>query len=94
MPGLINGHAPCAYDTLRNYADDKELQTWLFDYIFPAEEKLEEGMSTMVPFLELWKCSRSGTTCFIDMYFFMDDIAEAVEKSGIRAHLSRGVSTK
>jgi 5-methylthioadenosine/S-adenosylhomocysteine deaminase len=33
----------------------------------------------------------SGTTTFADMYFFMDDVAKAVEESGIRACLSRGM---
>ena len=34
---------------------------------------------------------RSGVTCFSDMYFFMDETAKAVESSGIRANLCRGL---
>ena len=93
MPGLINGHTHVPMTLLRNYADDKELQTWLFDYIFPAEEKLEGRDVYYGSLLGIMEMLASGTTCFIDMYFFMDDIAAAVEKAGIRAHLSRGVST-
>lgn len=34
---------------------------------------------------------KSGTTTFADMYFFMDRVAEAVQETGIRASLSRGM---
>ncbi|HCM17911.1 MAG TPA: N-ethylammeline chlorohydrolase, partial [Firmicutes bacterium] len=33
---------------------------------------------------------RGGTTCFSEMYFHMDAVAQAVEETGIRAVLSRG----
>mgnify|MGYP002232978608 CR=1 FL=1 len=33
----------------------------------------------------------TGTTCFADMYFFMDSVAEAVLAGGMRAGLSRGI---
>ena len=35
---------------------------------------------------------KTGTTCFIDMYDHIDAIAKAVDASGIRAHLSRGMT--
>lgn len=92
MPGLINGHTHVPMALLRNYADDIELQTWLFEHIFPAEDKLTGKDVHWGSLLGIMEMLASGTTCFIDMYFFMDDIAEAVEKSGIRAHLSRGVT--
>jgi len=34
---------------------------------------------------------KSGTTTFADMYFCMDEVAQAVDKTGIRACLSRGM---
>ena len=34
---------------------------------------------------------KSGTTCFNDMYFHMDETAKAVEQTGIRASLSYGM---
>ena len=43
---------------------------------------------TMLAITEMIK---SGTTTFTDMYFHMDRVAEAVEESGIRAVLSRGM---
>ena len=90
MPGLINGHSHIPMTLLRNYADDMDLQTWLFDRIFPAEGKMtaeDVHWGTLVGIMEMLS---TGTTCFADMYDFMDVIAAAVESSGIRAQLTRG----
>jgi 5-methylthioadenosine/S-adenosylhomocysteine deaminase len=92
MPGLINGHSHVPMTILRNYADDMNLQTWLFDHIFPAEDKLSGNDIHWGSLLGIMEMLASGTTSFIDMYFFMDDIAAAVEQSGIRAQLSRGMT--
>jgi len=92
MPGFINGHTHVPMSILRNYADDMELQTWLFRHIFPVEERLTGEDVFFSSLLGIMEMLATGTTCFIDMYFFMDDIAKAVELSGIRAHLSRGMT--
>jgi 5-methylthioadenosine/S-adenosylhomocysteine deaminase len=34
---------------------------------------------------------KSGTTCFADQYFYMEDVARAVEEAGLRGVLSRGI---
>jgi 5-methylthioadenosine/S-adenosylhomocysteine deaminase len=41
--------------------------------------------------LAITEMIKSGTTCFMDMYFFMNEVAQAVERTGIRAVLSRGM---
>ncbi|NMA66723.1 MAG: amidohydrolase [Clostridiaceae bacterium] len=92
MPGFINGHTHVPMSVLRNYADDMELQTWLFNHIFPVEDRLTGEDVYYSSLLGIMEMLASGTTCFVDMYFFMDDIAKAVEISGIRAHLSRGMT--
>ena len=76
---------------LRSYADDLPLMEWLETRIWPLEAKLigeDVYWGTMLGIAEMIK---SGTTAFADMYFFMDDTARAVEKTGIRACLSRGM---
>lgn len=90
MPGLINGHCHVPMTLLRNYADDMDLQTWLFKHIFPAEDRLAGEDVHIGSLIGIMEMLATGTTCFADMYDFMDDIAEAVEASGIRAQLSRG----
>lgn len=92
MPGLINGHGHVPMTLLRNFADDMNLQTWLFDHIFPTEDKFTGEDVYWASLVGIMEMLASGTTCFVDMYFFMDDICKAVEQSGIRAQLSRGVT--
>jgi len=91
MPGFINCHTHAAMTLLRSYADDMPLMKWLNEKIWPLEAKLQRDdfyWGTMLCCLEMIK---SGTTTFADMYFEMDQVARAVEKSGIRACLSRGM---
>lgn len=91
MPGFINCHTHAAMTLLRSYADDLPLMEWLSERIWPLEERLtaeDVYWGTMLCILEMIK---SGTTTFADMYFFMDEVAQAVEKTGIRASLSRGM---
>ena len=41
--------------------------------------------------LSIAEMLKTGTTCFADMYFAMDKVAQAVNETGIRASLSRGL---
>lgn len=91
LPGFINCHTHAAMTLLRSYADDMPLMKWLSEKIWPLEERLTPEdiyWGTMLCCLEMIK---SGTTTFADMYFEMDQVALAVEKSGMRACLSRGM---
>ena len=42
--------------------------------------------------LSIAEMLKTGTTCFADMYFAMNRVADAVEETGIRAVLSRGLT--
>jgi len=92
MPGLVNGHCHTAMTIFRGYADDIPLKEWLFDKIFPAEaahatpENVYWG--TLLGCLEM---IASGTTSFMDGYFFQDQTVRAVHQSGLRALLSQGI---
>jgi len=91
LPGFVNAHTHAAMTLLRGYADDLPLMEWLETKIWPLEAKLtaeDVYWGTMLAIVEMIK---SGTTCFTDMYFFMDQVARAVEETGIRAVLSRGM---
>ena len=60
------------------------LKEWLETKIWPLEDKLTAEdiyWGTMLAIVEMIK---SGTTSFTDMYFFMDEVAQAVETTGIR----------
>ncbi|MFB6158720.1 MAG: amidohydrolase family protein [Candidatus Nanohalobium sp.] len=91
MPGLINAHTHVSMTLLRGISDDKKLQDWLEEDIFPAEEKIGEEEAYIGALLGCLEMLKTGTTTFNDMYDNMEQVAEAVEQSGIRAVLSRGV---
>lgn len=91
MPGLVNSHTHVAMTLLRGISDNKLLQDWLQDDIFPAEEKITEEDAYIGALLGSMEMLKSGTTTFNDMYFHMDEVAEAVEQTGIRAVLSHGI---
>ncbi|MEQ8200985.1 MAG: amidohydrolase [Syntrophomonadaceae bacterium] len=91
LPGFVNAHTHAAMTLLRGYADDMPLMEWLEKKIWPLEAKLtaeDVYWGTMLAIVEM---IRSGTTCFADMYFFMDKAAAAADRTGIRALLSRGL---
>lgn len=93
MPGLVNAHTHAAMTLLRGYADDKPLDAWLQEDIWPAEAALEPADVRAGTDLALLEMIRSGTTAFADMYFHMDRVVEAVEAAGLRARLSHGIVT-
>lgn len=82
MPGLINCHTHLPMSVLRGYADDVELSSWLNDYIFPHEDRLDGRSAKAAALLSIAECVRFGTTSISDMYNFCDEIAEAVAESG------------
>jgi len=91
MPGFVNCHTHAAMTMLRGYADDLPLMTWLKEMIWPREAHLNGEdiyWGTQLAILEMIK---SGTTTFADMYFYMNETAQAVMEAGIRASLSRGM---
>ena len=91
IPGFINTHTHAAMTLLRGYADDLPLMEWMETKIWPLEDKLGAEDIYWGSMLAIVEMIKSGTTCFSDMYFFMDQTAKAVEETGIRAVLSRGM---
>lgn len=91
LPGLVNCHTHAAMTLLRSYADDLPLMHWLEQKIWPVEAHLTGEDVYWGTLLALVEMIKSGTTVFNDLYFFMDEVAQAVEKSGIRACLARGL---
>lgn len=91
MPGLINCHNHVGMSIFRGYSDDLELQDWLQKAIWPIEDNLKADdvyYSSKLGCIEMLK---SGTTTFSDMYFFMEDVAKAMEETGIRGMIGRTI---
>lgn len=92
MPGLVNAHTHVPMTLMRGYGDDMPLQSWLFDRIFPFEDQLSGDAVYWGSLLGIAEMLATGTTSFSDMYYFCDRIADAVEQSGIKANIGRGIS--
>ena len=91
LPGFVNSHTHAAMVLLRGYADDLPLMRWLEEEIWPAEAKLTAADVYQGTLLGIAEMIRSGTTSFLDMYFFQDEVGRAIEETGMRGVLSRGL---
>jgi len=88
MPGLVNAHGHAAMSLLRGYADDLPLRPWLEEHIWPVEARvLSEQFVADGTDLAMAEMIKTGTTCFADMYFFADSVAEQVRRSGMRSQV-------
>ena len=90
MPGLVNAHTHVSMALLRGYGGGHDLQTWLNDWIFPAEDKMDERCVAAGTALGLAEMIASGTTCIADMYMKLGVIARTILEAGISANLSCG----
>jgi 5-methylthioadenosine/S-adenosylhomocysteine deaminase len=93
LPGLVNAHTHVAMTLLRGYADDKPLDAWLREDIWPVEGVLESGDVRAGARLGAVEMIRSGTTTFADMYFHEGQVADMAAEAGLRARLGHGVVT-
>lgn len=87
LPGLINTHTHLSMTLMRNYADDLPFWQWLLERIKPLEDHLRPEDVRVGARLGLAELIRGGTTCFHDMYFHLDQVAEEVASAGFRARL-------
>lgn len=90
MPGLVNAHTHIPMTLMRGYAGGCDLHTWLNDWIFPAEAKLDDRAVRAGADLALAELIASGVTTIADMYMHTTHIAQAVLEAGISANLSCG----
>lgn len=92
MPGLVNTHTHLPMTLFRGLADDLPLMQWLNGHIFPAEAKWITPESVeMGTLLGCAEMLLSGTTTCCDGYFLAENVAKAVQQSGMRAVLGHGV---
>lgn len=93
MSGFYNCHNHCPMVLLRGVGSDLPLNEWLFNKVFPIEDKLtadEIYAGTNLALLEMLAC---GTVSFSDMYFEPQVTAKAVAEAGMKANLTRPVQS-
>lgn len=91
MPGIINTHCHAGMTLLRGYADDMQLMPWLQQKIWPIEDKMNGEDIYWGTALGAYEMLSGGITTFLDMYFFADDVARAIQDTGIRGIIARGI---
>ena len=91
LPGLVNTHTHLSMTLFRGLADDLSLDSWLNDHIWPMEANLNGEYCYIGALLAAVELIKSGTTTLSDMYFYMEDVARAIDDAGLRAVLSYGM---
>lgn len=92
IPGFINTHTHIAMSVLRGLGEDLPLMDWLEQKIWPVEAKLTAEIVGTATNLGIMEMLSTGTTSFMDMYFFTRDIADAALAAGIRCNVTRAVA--
>jgi len=92
MPGLVNAHTHVPMTLLRGYGGGSDLTTWLHQYIFPVEDKLDARAVRAGTQLALAELIASGVTTIADMYMFCETIAQEVVSAGLSANIARGMT--
>ena len=91
IPGLVNTHTHSPMCLLRGVGSDLPLHEWLYDKVFPIEDRMTKEdilAGSQLAVLEMLAC---GTTSFSDMYMFMDSVACAVRDCKVKANLARSI---
>jgi 5-methylthioadenosine/S-adenosylhomocysteine deaminase len=89
---LVNTHTHAPMVLYRGLADDLPLQQWLDKYIFPAEARtVSREMVRVGTRLAAAEMIESGTTTYVDMYYFEEEIARATKAAGLRGVLGQTV---
>ena len=91
MPGIVNCHGHTPMTMLRGVGSDLPLQQWLFDTVFPIEDKLTPEIIRVGNQLALLEMISTGTTSYSDMYFEPETAIENAIAAGIKANISRPV---
>ncbi|MHA2200723.1 MAG: amidohydrolase family protein [Candidatus Thorarchaeota archaeon] len=93
MPGLIDTHTHLAQALIRGCADDVSLVDWLKKYVWVLQGNFTKDDGRVSAELCMAEMIRTGTTsfveCMIHTRYGFDGIAQAVEKAGMRAALSK-----
>ena len=93
MPGLVNAHTHSPMSLFRGRAEGHSLfnfEGW-YNTIRVIEQVMTPDMLPPAVALSCAEMIRTGTTCFADQYFWMDQIVPQVRRSGMRAALGYGI---
>jgi len=85
LPTFCNTHTHASMMFLRGIGEDLELFDWLENEIWPRENKLTPEMIYHLSRFAVLEMIKTGTTMFLDMYFYADETIKAACEMGVRA---------
>ncbi|MGD8968763.1 MAG: amidohydrolase [Anaerolineae bacterium] len=88
LPAFFNAHCHAAMTLERGWAEDLPFDRWLNEKIWVAESALEEEDVYWGAAVACCEMIHAGVVGFGDHYFWMDQVARAVEESGMKANLA------
>jgi len=92
LPSFANMHTHVPMSLLRGIGADLPLMDWLSKVIWPLEsEFVSPEFVRAGAELGILEMIRSGTTLFMDMYFFEEEVGRVAKEAGIRAGLGFGI---
>ncbi len=92
LPGFVNAHSHIPMTLMRGYGGGHDLQSWLNDYIFPAEAKWDDRAIRSATALGAAEMIASGITCIADMYMSCDAVIDELVKAGLSANICCGAT--
>lgn len=92
MPGFVNVHTHAGTGVFRGAVEDVPAGWWSGNYLIPGQERLSPEDYGTAARISAGEYLLNGVTCIADRYSFMDHIAPALERSGIRAIVGQSVS--
>ena len=93
MPGFYNTHCHVPMTLLRGYGEGLPLQRWLNEKIFPFEAKLTPQDIVNGTRLGAMELMASGSVSISDMYFSINEMADAMDEAGMKANICHGISS-
>jgi 5-methylthioadenosine/S-adenosylhomocysteine deaminase len=90
IPGMINTHNHVANTLIRGYADDVHLHEML-EKTFEFDAKVTRRDVQVGALLGCLEMIKSGTTTFVDLFYWEDEVARAVREAGMRGLLGWAV---
>ncbi|MBQ3090516.1 MAG: amidohydrolase [Oscillospiraceae bacterium] len=91
LPGLVNAHTHTPMTLLRGLKDDCDLDVWLRDYIWPAENALTREDYYVGALLGMAEAIATGSTSITDMYRASGESIRAAVECGIKANICESI---
>lgn len=89
LPGMVNSHTHVGMIPFRSLADDEPDR--LRRFLFPLEKQMTAPLAQASARYAAAEMLLAGVTSFCDMYYFEDQLAEAMAEMGVRCLLGETI---